>query len=242
MEPIRIFIATSANFEDKKAEMVYEYSLKKNTKHPVEITWMRLTTDSSSPWGGWNTETWSTPFSAFRWAIPEVCEFKGRAIYTDVDMINLKDIAELYNMDMEGKAILARRGPRFGGHEFCVMLMDCKKLKEHLLPLARMKVLPGSHLRTYQMLSSNSDIVGDLDPRWNCLDGEGRPIEDIWQLHFTKMSSQPWHPTWFTGQATDHERSDLVKLWQDLKQEAYNNGSVPPENYPAYGKYNIIGK
>ena len=52
-DKIRIFIGTSANGEDAEAEMTYEYSLRKNTKREVDITWMKQTHDESSIWGGW---------------------------------------------------------------------------------------------------------------------------------------------------------------------------------------------
>ena len=47
IEPIRIFVGTSANNEDAEAEMVLEYTLRKNTTHPLDITWMRQTKDIS---------------------------------------------------------------------------------------------------------------------------------------------------------------------------------------------------
>ena len=52
---INIFIGTSANGEDQVAEMVYEYSLRKNTDADININWMRLNHDKDSCWGGWNT-------------------------------------------------------------------------------------------------------------------------------------------------------------------------------------------
>jgi lipopolysaccharide biosynthesis glycosyltransferase len=134
-EKVRIFIGTSANGEDADAEMTYEYSLRKNTDRELDIVWMRQTRDEKSVWGGWNTERWSTPFSGFRWAIPEVCGFEGRAIYTDVDMINFKDISLLLDTDLNGKPVAARRGSRFGGHEFCVMVFDCQAFEEHSMPV-----------------------------------------------------------------------------------------------------------
>ena len=115
IDPIRIFIGTSSNNEDSDAEMVLEYTLKKNTTHPLEITWMRQTHDTDSIWGGWETDRWSTPFSGFRWAIPEACDFSGRAIYMDVDQLNLRDISDLYATDLRGRAMAARRGARLRG-------------------------------------------------------------------------------------------------------------------------------
>jgi hypothetical protein len=52
IEPIRIFVGTSSNNEDAEAEMVLEYTLRKNTTHPIDITWMRQTKNEDSIWGG----------------------------------------------------------------------------------------------------------------------------------------------------------------------------------------------
>ena len=242
IEPIRIFIGTSANNEDADAEMVLEYTLRKNTSHPFEITWMRQTHDKNSFWGGWETPRWSTPFSGFRWVIPEACGFTGRAIYMDVDMLNLRDISALYSMDLEGRPMAARRGKRFGGHEFCVIVMDCEKLGDMLQPVSRMKGNPDIHHRYINAFSGNEQYVTEMDPRWNCHDGDGRALDDIWHLHYTEMSTQPWKPVWFTGKTQEHPRPDLVKLWHDTRAEAVLNGCQPNIRNDTFGSYNIIGR
>ena len=241
IEPIRIFVGTSANNEDAEAEMVLVYTLRKNTSHPLDITWMRQTKDEDSPWGGWQTQRWSTPFSGFRWAIPEVCGYHGRAIYMDVDQLNLRDISDLFSVDLKNHPLAARRGARFGGHEFCVIVFDNERMGDLLMPTARMKPNPDIHHR-YIGMFSGSDYVLDLDPRWNCHDGDGLPIDNIWHLHYTKMSTQPWRPAWFTGKGEEHPRQDLVKLWHDMRAEAVLNGYTPQLSNETFGEYNIIGQ
>jgi hypothetical protein len=241
-DSIRIFIGTSANGEDSVIETAYEYSLRKNTKRDLQITWMRQTHDTISPWGGWNTQYWPTPFSGFRWAIAEVCNFSGRAIYTDVDMINYRDIGDLWDIDMEGKPIAARRGTRFGGHEFCVSVIDCERIAEHLIVVDRMKPLDNYHQRMIQYFSGNEELVHSLDPRWNVLDGENYKIEDIWQLHFTKMATQPWKPAWFTGAPEVHPRTDIINEFTKHYQDAIAAGYVDKIPEKNFGQYNIIGR
>lgn len=241
IEPIKIFVGTSANNEDAEAEMVLEYTLRKNTTHPLDITWMRQTKDEDSPWGGWQTQRWSTPFSGFRWAIPEVCGYHGRAIYMDVDQLNLRDIADLFSVDLKNHPLAARRGARFGGHEFCVIVFDNERMGDLLMPTSRMKPNPDIHHR-YIGMFSGSDYVLDLDPRWNCHDGDGLAIDNIWHLHYTKMSTQPWRPAWFTGKGEEHPRQDLVKLWHDMRAEAVLNGYTPQLSNNTFGEYNIIGQ
>lgn len=245
-EPVRIFIGSSANGEDAEIEAAYEYSLRKNCSREVEITWMRQTNDPNSIWGGWDSRAWSTPFSGYRWAIPEACNFEGRAIYTDTDMINFKDIAELLDTDLQGKPCAARRGSRFGGHEFCVMVIDNAAMKQHMLPVARMKIIPESHHRMISMFSGNSSLVQDLDPRWNCLDGEDLKIQDIWHLHYTRMNSQPWKPSWFKGTTEEHRRQDIKSIFYEYlklaKEAGYDVDARREELQRDIVKYNIIGQ
>lgn len=239
---IRMFIGTSSNGEDAEAEMVYEYSIRKNTSEDVNITWMRQTHDVESVWGGWNTHRWSTPFSGYRWGIPAACNFEGRAIYTDLDMINFRDIADLWNTDLKNKPIAARRGKRFDGHEFCVMVIDCAMIASHLIPLSRMKSIEEHHHRMIHKFSGNDDLVCDLDPRWNCLDGEDRAVNDMWILHYTNMATQPWRPAWYTGKHETHPRQDMIDLWYSMKSEALNSNYVTNIPNVAFGPYDIIGR
>lgn len=205
---IKIFIGTSPNGEDAKAEQALEYSLHKNCSLPIDITWMR---QGEGLFKGWNTKGWSTPFSMFRWAIPEACGYKGRAIYMDVDQLNLRNIEELFEIDMD-KPIHARFVKDLKRHETSVMVMDCEKLKD-LLPSFE-------ELRNGAKVVISKEQIGYLDPRWNNLDGEGLPLEDIWHLHFTYMNSQPWQPSWNPNPPTKHWRPDLVEYWNKIYDES----------------------
>ena len=241
-QAIRIFIGTSPNGEDAEAEMVLEYTLRKHSSQPLDITWMRQSRDSRSlwycGWRGWSSRHWATPFTGFRWAISEACNFEGKAIYMDVDMINLRDISELFNLDLnDNKAILARTGTRWD-YEFCVMLMDCEKLKGIIPSVKDLRKLKGN-FRSIQNRLLETNLIDNLDPRWNCLDGEERDISEIWHLHFTKMSSQPWKPAWFTGIPEEHERPEIADLWQEYKSEALANAWWPKVPKPPFGKFKI---
>lgn len=244
IKPIRIFVGTSPNGEDAEAEMVLDYSLRKHSSRPLDITWMRLSRESRSlwygGWGGWNTRKWPTPFSGFRWSIPEACDYQGKAIYMDVDMINLQDISVLYDLELDDdKAIMARPGVRWG-YEFCVMLMDCEKLKASIPPIRRVRKHKRAHRRIYDNLLA-SDVVQPFDSRWNCLDGEAREINDIWQLHYTNMASQPWQPEWYWGTPEPHERPEISDLWFQYREEAIAHNFWPKKPEVPFGRFNIHG-
>lgn len=240
---IKMFIGSSSNGEDSQIEAAYEYSLRKNTDEELDIVWMRQTPDEDNFWYHENTEHWSTPFSGYRWFIPEYCNFEGRAIYTDCDMINFRDINDLYSIDMEDRPVAARRGKRFGGHEFCVMVIDNAKMQQHSIPVSRQKNIVEYHHRMIHKFSGNEDLVCDIDPKWNCLDGEDYPLEDIWQLHYTNMATQPWKPSWYVGPKNEHPRDDIVQVFWDTFEEATGvEGFVLHEPGRVIQDYGIIGQ
>lgn len=219
---IKIFVGTSPGTDDEPAEKVLEYSLRKFASEELDIHFMRK--DSTPFYSGFDTSQWYTPFSSLRWTIPEQCNFEGRAIYMDVDQLNLKDIAEFYNMDMDGAPFACRKGGRT-----CVMLLDNEKMKDLVDPLDVIKKRADYSAYAYQKFTPYGV---EYDPRWNCLDGEGRNPFDIWHLHFTNMSTQPWRPAWgpeihkhhnIPFEHQQHPRVDLAALWEWFLFEAVNN-------------------
>lgn len=218
---VRVFVATSTGTDDLPAETVLEYSLRKNCSEDIEVVFMRNDDDPDNFFSGFDNTGWATPFTNLRWAIPEYCNFEGRAIYMDVDMINFRDISELFNMDMKGHPLVCREGWRT-----CVMLMDCEAMKDYLPSVKEIKANPKFNQDNTVRFAN---LAETLDPRWNCLDGEDRPLSDIWHLHWTHMPTQPWKPAWaiethkkgnwqFIPQ--DHPRTDLVSAWNRVRREA----------------------
>ncbi len=215
MKPIRLFIGSSPNGLDAVAEQTYEYTLRKNTARPLEIVWMRQTDDPRSFWSEFNSEKWVTPFSGFRWGIPEYCGYEGKAIYTDVDMLNFHDIGDLFDTPMEDKWMLTR------GERMCTILFDCEKFKG--LVKCPEKSDKNYHNNLYYFFAhgDGTELRGDLDPSWNSLDGDVEPFK---LLHFTGMATQPWQPAWFPGEHIPHPRADLVKLFWDTVEESKTSG------------------
>lgn len=207
-EPVRIFVGASPDQLDLEAEIALEHSVRSRSSLPVELHWMRLSRDRASPFysgaehgQGHDTKNWMTPFTGFRWLIPQLCDFTGRAIYMDYDMLVLADIAELWRLPLGRQSWFAAREPS----KCCVMLIDCAR-------------------RGF----NRSAPMQRLDPGWNCLDGDGMKAGDprIKILHFTTIYTQPHlsmaakrlasvgRAHWFKGQREAHWRPDLVKLWE----------------------------
>ena len=222
MKGIRIFIGTSPGKDDEKAEKALEYSLRKHSSEELEIVYMRNDDRLSNFFSGFKADDWWTPFSYLRWAIPEYCNFEGRAVYMDVDQLNFRDISELAGMDLQGKAAATRPGGRT-----CVMVMDCDKMKGLVPPVEEIRANPGNvHQMMSKKIAANSV---EYDARWNCLDGEGRRASDIWHLHFTDMATQPWAPAWTKEthaahgvqyKHKPHPRPDLVYIWEHVYKES----------------------
>lgn len=239
MEPVRIFVGCSANGEDAEAQAMLEYTLRHYATQPLEITWMMLSRDPASPWYsnanvGWNTKLWHTPFSVFRWSIPHACNYQGKAIYMDVDMIARDDIAQLWNQPFpKGKAILWK-DEKYS----CVMLMDCAAMKDRLPPFENMRRKLGG----YSVYRDNCarPVAAKFDGNWNCLDGEAYAQlthSDIKILHFTHVPSQPhlkWaiprlkaqgKKHWNTKPLSPHARADVEPLadyvWTRAKEAGY---------------------
>ena len=245
---LKIFIGSSANGEDAPIESIYEYTLRKNCSKDIDITWMRQTNDINSYWFNWKTNKWYTPFSGFRWGIAEACNFQGKALYTDTDMINFRDISELFLTNMQNKPFAARLAKRFNGFQPCVMLIDCEKAKHVLKTKTEIASDSDSHNFYMKTLIKKKNFFGgatyftEIDKRWNCLDGEDLEISEMYQLHFTKMSTQPWKPSWHEGITEDHQRKDILELYYSLLEEASENGFKPRIKNQDAIIYNIIGK
>jgi hypothetical protein len=211
-----------------------------------------LSRDPASPWSGWATERWATPFSGFRWAIPEVCGFQGRAIYSDSDVIFMADVADLWRQQFRpGHVALAKGG---GSWRYCVSLWDCAEAKKHFPPLAKMKTNPNAHAEMIGYFASRPHLTQAFNGDWNCLDGAGhRNLKDgaMKALHYTSMSTQPQlrhalprlkalgRSHWFDGQVRPHPRQDVQQLFDDLLYEARANGLTNDlyETVPPYGDF-----
>jgi hypothetical protein len=210
---------------------------------------MALSRDPDSPWfsdpatgKGWNTKNWVTTFSGLRWAIPSVCRWQGRAIYTDNDVIFLSDIAELFDMELKPGKVAAAKSAR----RFCVTLFDCAKCTS---VVSDYRTLWKGGGRT---LKGRDDLVQPFtaEQTWNSLDGDGLPLDKIKGLHFTSINSQPAVPLavarlqaegrkhWFDDAPKPHWRPELTAAWQS----EFDGATVAGHNIDDYVPAEIFGK
>ena len=192
-EPIRLFVGTDVYQRAAGAERVIENSLKRNTKGEVDIVWMR----QGSPgwdWGG-QAYSWCTPFSMFRWFIPEYCNWEGRAIYIDADMAILRDLEELWTHPLPSGAPGAFAGRMSSKAD--VILWQCDqvpKWKREPDEVSDIGIYEGRQARVRKM-GAEALYKRYLPQYWDCRDvvkHEGPERTGI--LHWTKLATQPYHP------------------------------------------------
>lgn len=250
-EPIRIFVGCAGNNEDLESQMVLEYSLRKHSARDLDIVWMMQSRDPQSFWHGWNTVGWATPFSGFRWGVPAYCNYQGRAIYLDSDMIAMDDIGKLWDMPIP-QGVVAIAKPQ--SERFCCTLFDNAAIRGHILPIETLKIKQGAHREVRKKLSQ-SPLVHNFaaDADWNVCDGgQFTDISDarIKIHHYTAIECQPHlrfaiprlgtagQSHWFTGKVKRHWRRDLVALF-DYEYEMALAADNAPEQYMVepFGKY-----
>jgi hypothetical protein len=234
--PIRVFAGADCNNSDLESQAVFEYSLRQHASEPVDLTWMQIA--KTGPWSGWKTASARTPFSHFRWSIPSVCQYEGRAIYADSDFIFRADIAELWHQDLPKDAILLARNPD-GKVRTCCMLFDCAKAKGHIPPVEVLRTSPDAQANVVNYLKAHRELMAPFEGDWNCIDLKGyEDINDprIKAIHYSRIETQlhlkhaiprlqaEGRTHWYTGPVGAHWRPELQALFDQLLAEAIAAG------------------
>lgn len=163
---------------------------------------------------------WGTPFSCFRFAVPELCDFKGRAVYLDADMLVRSDVRELLEMPLQAgyrSISLARTD---------VSLIDCgwfANRRDWWPSIAQMKPSGWITWHYCQLLQQHGGIAPTLDPAWNRCDPmhmcADPGVESAKLLHYTVVPTQPYRP-YPTVRYMKHPWKSWVKEWNDVAKEA----------------------
>ena len=134
-------------------------------------------------------------FTPLRFAPPSLMGHEGRALVTDPDCFGVGDVADLFEQDMGGKAIMAVPRPGHNGQAdyiaTSVMLLDTAKLT-HWQFDKDLDDLFGHRFDYVDWIELKREVrstIGALDPRWNDFD---RLTRETGILHTTKRRTQPW--------------------------------------------------
>lgn len=142
----------------------------------------------------------SNEFAFSRWLVPYLCEFKGKAIFMDCDMLFTQDIKELwdsaddkYSVQVVKHVHVPKEKVKFLGAKqtvyekknwSSVMLFNNSKCRN--LTLQYVNEANGLDLHQFKWLVDEG-LIGDLNPKWNHLVDyqENKPISEIANLHYT---------------------------------------------------------
>ncbi|MDO8565347.1 MAG: hypothetical protein Q7R67_01885 [bacterium] len=166
-------------------------------------------------------------FTLSRIMPPELMGFRGRAVVIDPDVFFLADVNELFNMDMQGKAIACTRYHEKDMWESSLMLLDCAKLthwkaKEILKKFVEKEL---DYLDIVRLRKETSIL--EIPRVWNSFD---KITPETKVLHTTKRLTQPWK----TGLPIDFTPSPMPKFFGIIPRELVHKllGKYPTHYLP----------
>jgi uncharacterized protein len=205
--PVRIFLGTERR--QFRAERVFLWSIEKH-RDPARIYEIYLMRDLAR----FRRRLWLTGFTNYRFAIPSLCNYQGRAIYNDADQVYLRDPAELFDQDFGAAGFLS-----ISDRDTSVMLIDCERMAapwdaESVRRLSRKQL---------EARARQAKMWGPMDGGWNARDAEYEPgVSSL--VHFTTLHTQPWRP--FPEQFVYFD-NPTDPLWHALEREADQAGFMP---------------
>ncbi|NEQ82924.1 MAG: glycosyl transferase [Moorea sp. SIO2I5] len=228
-QKIRVFIGSGeASLLERKVAI---YSLRKHTKRELDIyvfngTHNAIELNDQEPYLAPLSLKLKyqnfTEFSLYRFLIPQVCNYQGKAIWIDSDTVCLADIAELFDTPLNDYDFLAK-GEAYDHQSnnlwgLSVMLINCESARFDLESYYN-EIDQG--LYTYTdfscmapaFLAHHPFKVGQLDSHWNVFDYYDN---DTKLIHYTNLRTQPWK----------YPNHPYGELWFQYFQEARETGYI----------------
>ncbi len=185
------------------AVKVLEHSIRRHTSMDVRVRSMH---DVELPDPDDIRQGKRTGFSFTRFAIPQLMNYQGKAVYLDADMLVFRDFRELWDIPFDGAKIVihedieeaAQHGASKVGapaqriKQCSVMLLDCAALDWD--PFKIIAGLDGQY--TYEDLMYHMCILDEryvkygVPFRWNSLEHYEAGTTGL--IHYTDMHTQPW--------------------------------------------------
>lgn len=207
------------------AVKVLEHSIRRHTDMEVRVRSMH---DLDLPDPKDKRQRKRTGFSFTRFAIPQLMDYNGIAIYLDADMVVLRNFRELLSIPFEGAKIIIQED--LNKHQLTVgeslkkkrikqcsvMLLDCGALNWD--PLQIIAGLDGQY--TYEELLYHMCILDESEVKygvpfeWNSLETYEPGKTGL--IHYTDMQTQPW--------VCSHNRNGWV--WLEEVRAMVEDGSL----------------
>lgn len=184
---------------------VLSQSIIAQTSEPVAIIPLKLDTLPIKRKG-------LTPFTFSRFLVPYLCDFRGTALFLDVDITLNADIAQLFKLADPQYAVQVSKNE----HEFewaSVMLFNCEHPANAILTPETVE----THNDMHRIGWCKPEEVGDLPREWNQLVGYDKPNENAKLVHYTQ--GVPAYP-----ETIECEHSELWHQWHQ-----YSNNTQPWE-------------
>lgn len=200
MEPLRIFIGYEPSQDIAYA--VLKYSLEVHSSTPLDVRPLRL--DELTRVTGFerpHDPLQSTEFTYTRFLIPHLCNYEGRALYMDCDMLCFGDIAAIGSLDLSKawlrvvkQAQAVTSSTKMGGKTqttyprknwSSLMLLNCARLT--CWTKEAVETQTGAWLHRFSAIPD--ECIGDLPAEWNVLD---RYDDTTRVIHYTEGG--PWLP------------------------------------------------
>ena len=249
---MRPTVFIQANDRQMLCARISAYSYTRNSRRPdgfdVKILHIRdypsLMTRGQSILRGGHIREWDPDdlqsFTPLRFAPPSLMNFEGRAVMTDPDCFGVGDVAELFDCDMDGKAILAVPRP---GHNkspdyiaTSVMLLDCAKLRywQFDQQLEGLFAQDFDYIDWIELTLEDRSTIGFLEPEWNNFDtlNSGTKI-----LHTTKRRTHPWK----TGLPVDYTLRETGPF-DFLRRLAHRRYQVHPDRNQEALVYSLLAE
>jgi hypothetical protein len=214
MQPLRVFIG----YDERQpvSYSVLQHSINSSSSRPVVISPLIL---KQLP----ITRQGLTPFTFSRFLVPYLCEYKGWALFLDIDMIVDHDIAELFALaDDRYKVMVSKNPKRFEWAS--AMLFNCAKCEI----LSPEYVSKADKLHAIGWAAEHE--IGDLPPEWNHLVGYDRPRSDAKLIHFTQgipaydeTKDSEYAARWHYY----HRQLNYTQPWAELMGQSVHAAELP---------------
>lgn len=199
--PIKIYLGTQV--EQSLAVDVLSYSIRQHTQTAVEIAPLYQAVATAGihiPTPKATSLRPRTPFTFQRFAIPALCQYQGKALYLDSDMLVFQDIHELWQQPFQtstGTADLLSVPAPAGSNrppQYSVMLLNCQQLTWDAPELVRQLEKGIWNYKQFVLeMAPAPHKSASLPLGWNDLE-QYVPGQTA-LLHYTDMPRQPWLST-----------------------------------------------
>lgn len=153
---MRVFIGS---YGQKRQEDEFISHLQAHCSGKLSLTFLKFNTRS-----GWTNKLWKTPYECLKYSIPELCSYKGRAVYIDVGckvLTDLSDATKIFRQPYGWQHAIGYRG------EFAVI--DCSKFDMLEWPkIEKMKRLGWNDMSYVSHMSQLGLNVFGTNPQWLC--------------------------------------------------------------------------